>query len=615
MSEAGGDWIDSRFDAAYKKEFLGQFDNFYDISPPKDYPIPVSFRGDFDPKAQRAIQAVTTQCFEIAKAAGISVYHKGPEVVFFNPSSWHKAQGEKPIDLPAARMQDQEGKHIIQVVVPDEIKSTEVVIKTARLIAAKLFGSIFFHLTIPLRPPYRLFKEEITEIGFDPIDQAHLIRLLEQSSPGLDQVSKARAKDMMIHGPKGIEIGRKECFKEFLQKPSPEHPLFTPIQELFSKLVQHAQEEPLGFYHLLTDRIFSLIGQSNFILPHEKKGFHFQKEKEIWTIFHALEERLLLIANSIEELLNCYDYLTGHNSSSYDEEVLSSWKNELNLRMRQLKRQNLVKLYLFDDAQLGKNQQGDRARFPLWLWKKNLIQAKGPDPKKQIEHLTKQYQGSIYQKIFELAYRLNRILTQAIKKSDFKLSDRGDLGRLKTLTTGLTIRQDGILDLLHSARVGKSLQGIARAKKTNKSDVLTSFENGWSYFISFALIHQYYHQLDQKKRDKKERAEEFIKLIEEYISERIGFEEEYRISDLFLKLYRQMDYDLAQVIPLMQEPSETLDFFILHQKEIFTQKNKDKNEVIQSFSGKLEKWRKERYHQRVTEKEKSDYVRTFTQIG
>ncbi len=612
LTGSGGDWIESRFGEAQKKAFLEQFENFYETTEPKHYPIPVRFQGQFEPKAQKAVQSVATYCFEVAQKAGFEVYHKNPEVLFYSTAEWIKTGEREPEELPAARLVESGRFPLIQVVLPPQVKTSETVIKTARLLCAKLFGEVYFDLHIPFRPPYLLLKNQIEEVAIDPILKVHVLRFLKLSSPQVDALAQAQAKKLNLRGPKSLEIGRKELFKAVLTSPEQNTTALAALEAPFSHLIESGKKDPKGFYRHLTEAIFAQIHLSQFILPHERAGFEAQKSKEVWSLFHALEERLTLIANLIEELLSLFDYLEKTPTKALDPQFLLSAKAELGERMRQLRRHRWVKLFLFEGARLGKKQQRELNQFPLWLWKAGLIQPTNLKPEKQIEQFLKQYRNSIFQKLFESTFRLKQILAKAINNQDFHYPSLPEATRLKTLATGLRIRKDGIWDMLYTARLGKDLQGVLASKIKNKAKLMEAFSQGWSYFISFALIHQYYQNLDQKKKDNKNRASEFFALIESYLSERVATEEEDRISELFLKLYQQWGFDLKQIRPLLTEPSQTLDFFILNQTELFKKQAQNQNELIDRFSARLEQWQKERYAQKITAEEKAQFTRQFT---
>ena len=58
---------------------------------------------------------------------------------------------------------------LISIIIPDQISSSEEVIKTVRLLCSKLFGSLFFEEHVPRRPPYMLMSDEEEEVLRDQV--------------------------------------------------------------------------------------------------------------------------------------------------------------------------------------------------------------------------------------------------------------------------------------------------------------------------------------------------------------------------------------------------------------------------------------------------------------
>ena len=593
FDNSSADWIDSRFTEESQKAFLKQFENFDEVKLEKSYPIPLRFKGDFDVQIKKAIQVVASQCFDFAKAAGYEVCHSNPEVEIFGLAAWAQAGGAKPNDFPAATL-TKDYPAIIQIIIPDKIVGSEEVIKAVRLLLSKLYGSIFFEEHVPQRAPYLLLQEELSEIEFDILEKIHLVRFLELSGAKLEKAYKATAEKLMIRGPQALEAGKRELYKELLEKPDKPHPQFPAISEAFDSTLGLFQKEPLQFFHKILTPVFAQVPLSRFILPHEMSSFEAQKTGELWSIFHALEERLQLASNCMEDLNDCYLYLKDTKPELLDREMLQSLGTTLSQRMKQLTARKLVKLFLFEEATLSKKQQHKLAQFPLFLWKNKLIKP-GPKPEKQADALLKQYRGAIFQKIFEQCYRLKKAIKETLQEPNNRLSDP----RIKTLSTLIGIRHDGILDLLHSVRVGKALQGVAKAEKVDKSSSLHRFEEAWSYFISFALLHQYYQSVDKRKKTTK--AKDFTKLIESFLEKGLEQEDSYPIAMLLVKLYSQNKFDLNAMRDLIESPSQTLDFFILNQQKLV--EAKDINELIESFTEKLKNWQVARYQQKVTSDE------------
>ena len=443
FDNSSADWIDSRFTEESQKAFLKQFENFDEVKLEKSYPIPLRFKGDFDVQIKKAIQVVASQCFDFAKAAGYEVCHSNPEVEIFGLAAWVQAGGAKPNDFPAATL-TKDYPAIIQIIIPDKIVGSEEVIKAVRLLLSKLYGSIFFEEHVPQRAPYLLLQEELSEIEFDILEKIHLVRFLELSGAKLEKAYKATAEKLMIRGPQALEAGKRELYKELLEKPDKPHPQFPAISEAFDSTLGLFQKEPLQFFHKILTPVFAQVPLSRFILPHEMSSFEAQKTGELWSIFHALEERLQLASNCMEDLNDCYLYLKDTKPELLDREMLQSLGTTLSQRMKQLTARKLVKLFLFEEATLSKKQQHKLAQFPLFLWKNKLIKP-GPKPEKQADALLKQYRGAIFQKIFEQCYRLKKAIKETLQEPNNRLSDP----RIKTLSTLIGIRHDGILDLLH----------------------------------------------------------------------------------------------------------------------------------------------------------------------
>jgi hypothetical protein len=125
-------------------------------------------------------------------------------------------------------------------------------------------------------------------------------------------------------------------------------------------------------------------------------------------------------------------------------------------------------------------------------------------------------------------------------------------------------------------------------KKNNDEDralreTAKIFENGWSYFISFALIHQYFLTKQAATEDK---AAVFLKIIQKNIENKLNQQSPLLISYLFLQLYLKQQFKLNDAIKIIKTGSETFEFFLFNFDKIVKIKTQI-DKIIRSYSEKI----------------------------
>jgi len=591
----GDSLFESRFDPKQKGQFAAKLAEADAKDQPKTYPIPVRFFTQLDPKAQNALHKVTQTCFSVAEKAGISLKHLSPEVEFYGPYEWEHKTGESAfsMELPAAKL-DRSGKTpLIQLILPDQIKNSEAVIKAVRLLASKLFGHLYFEENVAGRPPFSLMQEELSELSFDFREKLLYVRFLDPPSPALQQSFDKEALAQGIRGPKAREMGKREWFKALLESPETRPNQAHLIEDLFAQSLKELKANPDPYLEALVSKIDQHLPKGGLILPHEKKHFEFFKKAKQWNLFHALEDRLQLVVGFWGEVTECFVWLdqVAAQEETFDPELARAWRKTLKERSAQLRKRGLVKLFLMEGAQLNERQQGDKNRFPLWVWKQGLLDhlPAGSDPAKWIKRYQDQYGHSLYAKLFELSFRL----VEAIEGVEAQGPGRPlkEASRLKALRTSVSLLSEGLEDLLNTTRIAFSLASVAKPKKHHKKEILKNYAEGWAYFVSFALIHQFYWTQPQGD----EKALQFLNLIGDYTQAKVEQEPSYQIAGLLLEVYKKKGFTLTPVVELLTKDSKMLDFFAIHQTELLAKKNEQPGEIIQNFGGLVEKWQADRF--------------------
>lgn len=346
MSE---DFVDARFDPDYKNVFLKEhFDAFEETPKRKAYAIPVLFSGKFDKKSKNAIENLVNAVLQNAEFYQLKLQHTTPVVRFYDLMAWrlsYDPEGRKDIALPASKIYRDGTDLEIQLIIPGEIKTTETVIKTVRLLCAKLFGSLFFDEIIPQKAPFNAVKAVTSPKSFDLAEKIHFCRLMNNFPKDIEREFIHIGRRMGIRGKKPEEAGKKEFFRELLERKekAPQDHL-NHIKYLFDLNMADARENSDNFYLRVVDKIFDLLPQSSVILPHEQKNFDYLKGEQQWALFHALVDRLQFISNGIREIYDCWSYLEKAGPENpLDYNTTDMWiKTLMELKNQLLKRRNQV---------------------------------------------------------------------------------------------------------------------------------------------------------------------------------------------------------------------------------------------------------------------------------
>jgi len=592
LSSVGDSLFESRFDSDQKRLFAAQLEQA-DAEPTAPGPkISLTFRSPFEPKVIQALTTVSQACFMAATRYELLIKQHIPQVEFYGPEDWEQKTGELTgsIELPAARMNFSGAQPIVQIIAPLKIKTTDGVIKAVRLVCSKIFGQLFFMEQVENRPPFSLIPSDLEEISFDFNEKLFFIRFLENYPAPLVKAFHQEALTQGFRGPKAHERGQKEVFKILSQSPE-ERPTLVPlIHSIFDQTVHELQEKPDQYFEQLVSRLDRLLPRGGLILPHEKSHFEFFKQTKQWNLFHALEERLQFVVGFTQELEEAFLWLeeVEHQQTDFDPDLAQAWRRTIKERSSQLKKRGWVKLFLMDQAQLNDKQKGERDRFPLWLWQRGLLDQlpKGVKVESLIKQLSEQYQHSVYAKLFEFSFRI----TQQIQQLEDTGNQIGltDSPRIRGLRTSLGLLSENIEDLLNTSRIAYRLSAVIGPKKVDKQTILKGYQEGWSYFISFALLHQFY--LGQQSPN----AAKFLKAIESYTAEQLSEDPSYQIAALLLNVYQLKKFSLKPLVGLVTFDSKMVDFFAINRAELFNKKKKEPHVVIHHYGGLIQQWHQDR---------------------
>jgi len=607
FSTMGDDLLESRFNRSSIRVFQERYPDFEALLTQRSYHIPTHFLGEFDRKSQQAIQHLINTAFAEAEKHDLKLEYTDVEVAFFTPGSWFKSKGQeikKITALPAARISRETGTPIVELIIPERVTTSEQVIKTVRLLFSKLFGQLFFAEHVLKKHAFRSVNQEETALIFDLTEKSHFCRLMDEFPVPVLKHFDQIAQHLQVKGPKARDFGKKEFFRQLLH-PAPPRPEQV-LEIAFAGHLTEFKMDPSRFYQKLTDRLFALFPQSTLILPYDHPKFTFLKFNTQWTLFNALDERLQLVINTIHELKDCRDFLNaGAPDRPLDIALSDLWRNALGERIRLLKKKGLVKPFLLEDAILSPKQQLQRSQFPLWLWQ-NCIDKKalaGKNADRIVQRLSDQYKHSSYQKLFELCLRLLQTIKDLQKDHSGGYAQAADHRKINALFAWLEVRLPTLEDMHFGCRVGHQLSGVARPEGINRKIALQNFEAGWAYFVSFALVHQYFLRTAKTEASADARSQRFFDLIAQYVLERIARQPSFQIACLLLEVYKQWRFDLKTVTELIRQETQILDFFILHQPDIFKRQSEKPIEIIQRYAANIVHWQRHRNQQKIQKEE------------
>ena len=610
FSTVGDDALDMRFSSESIQVFHKSLSDFESALPIRSYDIPVHFSGSFDNKSKNAIQNLVNESFVNAEKHQLRLEHNSPEVSFYTRSSWEAKSGtplKKNSPLPAARLSEKDGIPIVELIIPEKVTTSEEVIKTVRLLFSKLFGKLFFDEHVLRKSAFKLANDDYGASTFDLKEKAHYIHLVEDFPPVMGRAFEEKGRELQMKGKQRREFGKKVFFEAlFNEDPSIDDAMRKVIDTVFQTHLEALTADPDLFFDDLADRFLSANPKTTVILPYDARIFRSLASNRRWTIFHAFEERFQLIINSMEELAECRQYLElAAKSAENDIATLEAWKSTFSERIKTLKKRGFVKPFLIEGAKLSQQQKDALDRFPLWVWQN--CKPDSPSAAKSMRSfvikVTDQYKNSVYQKLFEAALRMYNSLESILNGKYSTISESPDYQRVKTVLAWLDLRKTSLVDMLYTCKVASRFGELASIKTINKKEVLKHFEAGWSYFVSFAMVHQYFLDLKKKSRNTSDRSEPFYKLIEKFVRERIQNQPSFQISGLLLEFYRKRQFKLNRVSALIRNESQILDFFVLNQTDIFRDQSKSSAERIDQYAESLIQWQDKRDEQDIRQEE------------
>ena len=605
----GDNFLEARFSPECRKGFQEKLDLFDKSRNREPCQIPVKFFGKFDASSRKAVQSLVQEVIYHARMHRLEVT-AAAEIAFFSDIAWRKKRKVpilKKIPLPSAKLDWKNGAPIVQLIVPGRIEKSVIVINTVRLLCSILFGKLFFNRYVPGKTAFRpLASPPQEKISFQVEEKTRFCKLLGRFSKEYNTAFANIGKEFGIRGSRSVELGKKEFFRELLTKKENSNRHYTELlEQSFETTIRLAVEDPSRFFQDCTSLFFRLLEQTTLILPHEKRGFRHLAQTEQWTVFNTLEEKLRFAIACIGEIADTFDFLAEisasnpivHSTASLRQNVL----RELILR---LKRRGLVKDFLIDGATFSKKQKEERDAFPLWVWRHRLVDATGASPpKEQIKAITNQYRNSAYQKLFEAAFRLMKAIDRMKASDKMVFTEVPDCGKIKSLVVWLNLRKETLADVRLSCQVAEQIPKLAARGSPAGENLLDSFSRGWSYFISFALVHQYYLKIERGGKGDQNRADTFFHLIEKYARERIDRLPSFQLAILFLELYREERFDLTAQVRLIREESSTLDFFVLNRSMLLRRSDTSAINVIRSYSESIRQWQAKYEENRITQHE------------
>ncbi len=584
----GDDFLELRFDPKYKQIFEEQFvESDTDIIQ-RDYSIPLEFKGKIDDKTKSILSNLVGRVFSNAESQQLYLQNTNPQVIFFSKQAWAKTNDDQnELNLPASMISWQAGYPVIQVIIPNKIESYETVIKTVRLVFSKLFGTLYFNENILKRKPFKELSVKKASFGFDTLEKMYFCRQLDLFPQSALAAFKHFSSGFKLKKNKAVEFGKNEFFKSIEDEcKTSEASTNNLLDECFDFHMDRANENRDQFLKECLDNIFQTTPKIGVILPHEDKTYRLLHEKNQWSAFDGIAEKLQYVTTCIQDLKDCQQYFAINQSLRISDFSESDyWLGILNGRINYLKRKRLVKLFLIENSILTPEQKREQLEFPLWIWRQKLFENYPGKYKSEkiIQLISNQYKNSIYQKLFEAAFRAVNCFQAYHKRTDSKLDEIPDFKRFQELINGIEIRVPIIKDLLHTCRICSHLSLEKEVESADKEKTMSEYEQGWSYFISFALIHQFYLLHTGKQREK---ADKFLEIIKVYIEKRIENQIRFQIAFLFLQIYLEEKCALKLPLKIIREGSETLDFYVLNHQKI-TRQNADLKEILTSYASSI----------------------------
>ncbi len=579
------DFLNVRFDPKFKQIFKEKIDALQGEFIAEDYLLPVRFNGSFSGKTRKYLHTMVGRVTKSAGLSGLRLRTTDPEIVFYTEKAWEKNKNDA-LNLPASTINWQGSKPIIQVITPAKIDSSETIIKTVRLLFSKLFGTLFFEETVLSRKPY-LTDTDQSASTYDTKEKTHFCRLLGRYPQHiLDQIVKL-AINKKLPKEKQVESGKNEFFRLLGDNPGDQNSLYLDmLNTVFAEHLTSATTDSQSFFKIASSKVFETLPKLGLVLPHELKYFSSLKDRMQWELFDGIADKAQYLKGCIDDLVECANYLESLKSDELEDFSTSDyWMNVLNNRIVYLKRKGLVKLFLIEDSRLTINQRKDMLGFPLWVWRQRLFEnyPKTVPSNKILKNITSLYKNSLYQKILEASFRaVNSMkMLQSHNRKEFAASP--DYKRFCSLLAGIKIRLPILEDLLHTSRIVPQMVKVEKIDTDSVTKASKQFEKGWSYFISFALVHQFYLSRDSIANDK---ATRFLKIIKQHLESKLENKVSLQISYLLLLLYINKHYKLDELINIVVIGSNTFDFFVMNRNKIQYQ-NMTMAEVIKNYSKSL----------------------------
>ncbi len=581
------DFLDSRFDPAFKVQFQNSFGNEGESAVQRDFNIPIIFEGQFDPKVKTALENMINAILNIAYDYELKISDSNPQVTFFTPNSWDTHQSKKEntaLNLPASAIEWKLGDPYIQIIVPKKIDTLEILIKTVRLLFSNLFGKVYLDELIKNGHLFKSTNSSSIETELE--EKTRLCRFADSYSMNAQKQFLKLGSHIKNTSEKQIELGKKNFFKEvFEQLPDIKRPEFEIIDSTFLHLLASAHGSQEKFFDEMSDKHTVFQSQIGLVLPHEIERYNRIRERRRWEYFDSFLEKLRFVTNSINDLIESFEIINSDKELE-DFSSINYWLDSFDKRLLYLKRKGLVKLFLIEDARLSDNQKKDQQSFPLWIWQKKLFRnyPKNRSPEQLIKTITSQYKNSIYQKIFEATFRSINCLKVIHKSSPSALRATADFKRLNALMTVFSMQKPIIEDLFTASRLIPQMATYRNIDNTGESKKSKGiFYNGWSYFISFALIHQYYVK---KEGENGIKGKKFEKIIETFVRGKMEDKQVYQVAYLFYMTYKNSGYKLLKSLKILSDKSKALEFFVYNIDKIM-QRNQPVNEIIESHATKL----------------------------
>jgi len=531
---------------------------------------------------------------------GLKTIHANYTLRFIDQDNYEAEMGKpipKNIKLPASslKLNSLKKEYKITIVIPRLMEKAEVIVNITRNIFLKLYGNIFFNEQILSLEFYKRHSQEKNAIYTSIPEILDLVNEFNFPSEHLEAHCKSFAKSYKINLKQHANDIQKQLIIEWKRKWK--NKLLSldekqTIETIFKEFLKKFKQTPESFYKHLSKRIKILNSEIHFILPHEMSAYNDFEENRYIHYIRAIKNKLEEI-NSLSEFIEGIDSLIKNNPKEDELKILGIL---INSRMKEMRKEK--KVLKFNIPENNKNQDLKHLKriSPLFLIK---IFPKGTPMRnwsKEVVRLGKNYDNSIYTKIYLSLLNFNRWILKNQELNNKKFTDSEENKNLKKILPSLTFRKNSLKVLQSNLGLLIDLSENINFKDKNINKrhyvPIDDLRKAWSYFCSSVLTLLYYEKFSNYDTlPKGFKSDKFLNSILNFIEKKcLQGINHFHIVKLFWILYEKEKNDgLKFVIYCINKPQNILRY-ILYQlmiPEIGSNNMNNRLEKLKKFSDAL----------------------------